>query len=152
MDTRSISEEYTVIAQELIQKEDALAHIRDSNVQIIYLASEHEKKSGKKLVFGQCEKIPEKYRWSVPCDFTITVFQPNVERFTDEQIRILLFHELLHIGIEFDGNEEVYSVIPHDIEDFEEIIGRYGMRWADDEIGETERVRARTLLNDEESE
>ena len=152
MDTRSISEEYTQIAYELIQNEDALEHIRDSNVQIIYLASEHEKKSGKKLVFGQCEKVPEKYKWAVPCDFTITVFEPNVERFTPEQIRILLFHELLHIGIEYDGNEEVYSVIPHDIEDFEEIIGRYGMRWTDDEIGEAKGAGGGSLFDDEEGE
>lgn len=152
MDTRTISEEYTQIAHELIQNEDSLAHIRDSNAQIIYLSSEHERKSGKRLVFGQCEKIPEKYKWAVPCDFTITVFAPNVERFTDEQIRILLFHELLHIGIEQDGNEEVYSVIPHDIEDFEEILNRYGMRWTDDEIGEAKRVGGGTLLDDEEGE
>ena len=131
MDVRTINERYTEIAAELIQEEPILAEIRDSNVQIVYLSSEHEKKSGRKLVAGQCEKVPEKYRWAVPCDFTITVFEPNVERFTEEQIRILLLHELMHVQITKDGNEEVYSVRPHDVEDFREIIERYGMDWGD---------------------
>ena len=131
MDVRTINERYTEIAAELIQEEPVLAEIRDSNVQIVYLSSEHEKKSGRKLVAGQCEKVPEKYRWAVPCDFTITVFEPNVERFTEEQIRILLLHELMHVQITKDGNEEVYSVRPHDVEDFREIIERYGMDWGD---------------------
>ena len=131
MDNRSVNEKYAEVARELIQTEPSLAHIRDSSVTIIYLSSEHEKKQGQKLICGQCERVPEKYRWAVPADFTITVFEPNVERFTDHQIRILLLHELLHVGIEKDGNEEVYSVRPHDVEDFREIIERYGMNWGD---------------------
>lgn len=128
-DLRTMNERYAEIGTELIQAEPELKYIADSNVTIIYLSSEQEKKSNGKLIFGQCEKVPDKYKWAVPCDFTITVFEPNVERFTDEQIRILLFHELLHVGIELDGNEEVYSIVPHDIEDFRLIIDRYGMDW-----------------------
>lgn len=131
MDKRSINEKYAEVARELIQTEPSLEPIRDSSVTIIYLSSEHEKKQGSKLIYGQCERVPEKYRWAVPADFTITIFEPNVERFTDHQIRILLLHELLHVGIEKDGNEEVYSVRPHDVEDFREIIERYGMDWGD---------------------
>ena len=131
MDKRSINEKYAEVARELIQTERSLEPIRDSSVTIIYLSSEHEKKQGSKLICGQCERVPEKYRWAVPADFTITVFEPNVERFTDHQIRILLLHELLHVGIEKDGNEEVYSLRPHDVEDFREIIERYGMDWGD---------------------
>ena len=74
--------------------------------------------------------MPDKYKWSIPADFIITVFEPNVENFTEEQIRILLFHELLHIGIEEDGNEEKYYVRPHDLEDFKLIIERFGIEWS----------------------
>ena len=152
MDIRTINEDYAQIAQDLIDTEETLAYIRESEVSIVYLSSEHEKKGNRKLVFGECEKVPDKYKWAVPCDFTITVFEPNVERFTDKQIRILLLHELLHIGIERDGNEESYSVNPHDIEDFEEIISRYGMRWTDDAVGEAEGIRARHPDDDEAGE
>lgn len=129
MDTRTINDGYALIAQELIDTEGCLEYIRESNATIVYLSSDLEKKSKGKLVCGECEKIPEKYKWAVPCDFTITVFEPNVERFTDEQIRILLLHELLHVGIDRDGNEESYSVKPHDVEDFREVIERYGLDW-----------------------
>ena len=82
-----------------------------------------------KSVFGQCEKVPDKYKWSVPCDFTITIFEPNVERFTEEQMRILILHELMHVGVLKDGNEENYFIRPHDIEDFRTIIEKYGLDW-----------------------
>lgn len=129
MDTRTINDGYALIAQELIDTEECLEYIRESNATIVYLSSDLEKKSKGKLVCGECEKIPEKYKWAVPCDFTITIYEPNVERFTDEQMRILIFHELLHVAITKDGNKESYSVNPHDIEDFNEIIDRFGLDW-----------------------
>lgn len=131
MENRYISEKYTEIGERLIREKKELSQIAESDVDIIFLESDAEKKSGGKIVNGQCEKVPDKYKWAVPCDFTITVFQPNVERFTDKQIEILLLHELLHVGIEKDGNEEKYFVVPHDIEDFELIITQYGMSWSD---------------------
>jgi len=132
MDKREISTEYAEIGQELILTEDVLDYIRDSAVTIMYLSSENEKKEHGKKVFGQCEKVPDKYKWAVPCDFTITLFEPNIERLTEEQIRILILHELLHVGIEKDGNEEKYHVVPHDVEDFRHIIDRFGIDWSEE--------------------
>ena len=131
MDNRTISEEYTEIGQRLIDTDPALEYIRDSQVSIKYLSSEHEKVEKGRTVCGQCEKIPVKYKWAIPCDFTITIFEPNVERFTEEQKEILILHELLHIGIDIDGNEEIYRINSHDIEEFKLIIDRYGMEWND---------------------
>lgn len=130
MDTRRINEEYAKIGAELIETEDALQYIKNSNASIVYLSSEHKKTGGHKIIHAQCEKIAEKYKWGIPTDFTITVFEPNVEKFTEEQMRILLFHELLHIGIEIDDDgEESYSCVPHDLEDFKLIIDRFGTDW-----------------------
>lgn len=131
MDKREISTKYKEVAEDLINTEPKLSHIKDSEVKIVYLSSEHCKKEGNKYVAGQCEKIPEKYKWAIPSDFSITVFEPNVERFTEEQIKILLFHELLHIGIDIDGNEEKYYIVNHDVEDFKEILNRFGMDWSE---------------------
>lgn len=130
MDSRALKPEYEAIARRLIETRESLQAIRNSNVRIAFLSSEHSLKKAGKTVFGQCEKIQEKYKWAIPYDFTITVFEPNVERFTDEQIERLLHHELLHVGIEKDGNEEKYRNIPHDIEDFEEILACYGLDWS----------------------
>lgn len=131
MDNRKINRYYSEIADELIHMEPSLQHIMNSNVTIIYLESDYAKTSKGKLVFGQCEKIQDKYKWRIPADFTITVFEPNVEKFTDDQIRILLHHELLHVGIDkkADGSES-YSIVDHDIEDFKLILDKYGTDWS----------------------
>lgn len=129
-DIRTINKDYEKIAKDLINTEDALEYIRDSNVRIVYLSSEQKKTNERKLVLGQCEKVADKYKWGIPCDFTITVFEPNIETLSDEQIRILLFHELLHVGIVDNGNgEETYQINPHDLEDFKLIIDRFGTEW-----------------------
>lgn len=130
MDNRIINEKYADIAAELIENEEALEHIKNSQATITYLSSEKKKVADGKITFAQCEKVPDKYKWGIPCDFTITVFEPNVENFTDEQIKILLFHELLHVGITLKDGKEYYSTLPHDLEDFKLIIDRFGTDWA----------------------
>lgn len=131
-DKREINEEYAMIAADLINNSPHLEYIRVSKATIIYLSSHQKKTSKGKIVYAQCERIPEKYKWGIPCDFTITVFEPNIEKMTPEQIRILLYHELLHIGIDLDSNtgDETYSVRPHDLEDFKLIITLFGPEWA----------------------
>lgn len=130
MDNRIINEKYADIAAELIENEEALEHIKNSQSTIIYLSSEKKKVSDGKIIHAQCEKVPDKYKWGIPCDFTITVFEPNVENFTDEQIKILLFHELLHVGINQKDGRETYSTLPHDLEDFKLIIDSFGTDWS----------------------
>lgn len=136
-DVRSINEEYAKIGQELIDTEEILEYIKDSEARIIFLSSEQKKMQNGKIVFAQCEKVAEKYKWGIPCDFTITVFEPNCEDLTPEQLRILIFHELLHCCIKFnDKGEEVYSINPHDLEDFKYIIDRFGTDWIQQDDGE----------------
>lgn len=131
MDTRKINEKYAEIGRELIETEDALVDIANSQATIVYLSSEHKKSGSGKIVHAECEKVSEKYKWGIPCDFTITVFEPNVEKFTEEQLRILILHELLHIKIEFcEDGSEIYGTYPHDLEDFKLIIDRYGTDWS----------------------
>lgn len=128
MENRIICKEYARIGAELIETEPELAYIRDSDVSIVYLSSDLQKRDSKVTeTLGQCEKIQSKYKWGIPCDFTITLFEPNTEGLDDEQLRILIFHELLHIGIDFDGKT---FVRPHDLEDFKVIVDRYGTDWA----------------------
>lgn len=136
METRTINDKYTQIGYELIREEKALENIAHSMADIIFLSSDKAKTSRGKLIHAECEKISDKYKWGIPCDFTITVFEPNVERFTDQQIKILLFHELLHVGIEFNQNgKETYFIKPHDLEDFKIIIDKYGTSWSEIEGG-----------------
>lgn len=128
-ETRTINEEYAGIGAELIETEPELRYIKNSDVKIVYLSSDLKKEASKVTeTLGQCEKVQDKYKWGIPCDFTITVFEPNIEHFTLEQLRILIFHELLHVGIDAKEN---YFCNPHDLEDFKVIIDRYGTDWAE---------------------
>ena len=131
MDNRVIREEYAEIAKEIIETEESLTDIANSKATIIYLGSDNPKTSKGKAVFGECERVQDKNKWAIPADYTITVFEPNIVGFSREQLRILLFHELLHIKIDFeeDGSEK-YSTKPHDYEDFKEIIDRFGTDWS----------------------
>lgn len=131
METREKSAVFEEIAQKLIDTAPELAYIKNSQVRIVYLVSNQAKKTGAKVVHGECEKIPAKYRWAIPADFSITLFAPNNEHMSAKQFEILLFHELLHIGIEpADDGGETYSIVPHDLEDFKTIIDKYGTDWS----------------------
>lgn len=96
------------------------------NVKIAWLASDKAKSTNGKIIHAECSKVTEKYDWCCPYDFTITVYEPNVSRFNEEQIKILLEHELMHIGIE---GQRMY-IVPHDAEEFTEIIRKYGIDWS----------------------
>lgn len=131
-DNRRINEEYAKIGQELINTEDALIDIRNSQATIIYLESDYDKMDKGRIVYGQCERVADKYKWGIPADFTITLFAPNVEDKSPEAIRRIIFHELLHVGIKFnDDSTESYSINPHDIEDFKLLIDRWGTDWSE---------------------
>lgn len=126
MDARTINEEYTEIMEEVLEENPELEILRYADINIIVLSSTHSKKSKGKKVLGQCEKVQDKYKWGIPCDFTITFFEPNIIGMTYEQLKMLMFHELLHIGID----EDKYFIKPHDLEDFKLIIDKFGTDWA----------------------
>lgn len=130
-DLRRISDYYTKLAKQVLDENEELNYISELGITIIYLVSDQEKKSKGKVVLGQCEKVADKYKWGIPCDFTITLFDPNLRYLTEEQIKRVLFHELLHVGINKNGS---LYVKPHDLEDFKLIIDKFGTDWAKPEI------------------
>lgn len=123
------SERYKRIAERLIATEPTLADIRDSGVKIAYLSSDEEKKKNRKMILGQCTKVSPQYAWCCPYDFFITIFEPNILSLNRKQIKILMLHELRHIGIDNDGDEPSFYIYPHDREDFDDIIERFGLTW-----------------------
>lgn len=132
MEHRAINDNYRKIAEELIESEPELAYIKDSRVKITYLESDQCKKNGPdRYVLGECEKVAAKNRWAITSDFTITIYKNNCIGLSPEQIRMVLNHELLHVGIELGADgDEIYTVRKHDLEDFKIIIDKYGTDWA----------------------
>lgn len=66
MDIREISEEFAEIGHEVIDNEESLIDLKNSHATIIYLTSENKKMAKGKKVCAECEKVPDKYKWSVP--------------------------------------------------------------------------------------
>lgn len=124
MDSRHVSEYYAELANKVVEEHEELSYLKNAPITVIFLESSHAKKGKGKATLGQCEKVQEKNKWGIPADFTITIFAPNVAGMTEDQLKILLFHELLHIGRDYE------SVTPHDLEDFKVIVDRYGVDWA----------------------
>lgn len=132
-ETRALSEHYAELGQRLVGTEPLLARVRDSRATICYLGSDYAKRSKGRTVFGECERVASKNQWAIPADFLIVVYEPNCEGMDDEHLSRLLFHELLHVGIDAgEDGEERYSVRPHDLEDFRECVDRWGVDWISD--------------------
>lgn len=128
----SISEEYEKLAETVIDEHPDLHWIRSAGISIGYLESDQEKKGSVGLILGQCSLVKELYQPYCPHDFLITIFLPNVAGLNENQKKILLYHELLHVDMSEINGEPKYHVAPHDVEDFETIINRYGLHWAGD--------------------
>lgn len=129
-----IAPEYEERAERVISEHSDLAWIENEGVRIAYLASDKEKKSHRRPVCGQCVKVTNLFKALTPYDFLIVIYEVNTEGFTDEEMDILLYHELLHIGM-YDKGE--YTTNPHDINDFDAIVRKYGLFWAEGGLRET---------------
>lgn len=150
-DIRTISEEWANIGNDVISSEEELNDVRFSKVSIVYLTSEHKKTKNGEIVCAQCEKVADKYKWAIPADYTVTVFLPNVEGFSDTQKYALMFHELLHIDIGMkDDGSETYSIKDHDLKDFKVIIDRYGVAWnVPNAVTEDDMSKSRERIGDD---
>ena len=129
-ENRWLNEEYAKIGQRLIDNDEYLTSVKNGSATIVYLSSDYAKKSHGKPVYGECEKVASKWKWSVPADFTITVYEPNVAEMDEGKLQVVIYHELLHVGISYDkdGNE-VHSIVPHDINEFTAVAERFGIDW-----------------------
>lgn len=130
------SKEYRLIANRIIrERASEFEIIKDYGIKIAYLVSDEEKRKNRKIVCADCTQVPEKWKWCCKYDFLITVYEPNVETFTEEQKEILMLHELKHVGVVETGNVPKYYVVPHDVEEFYSIIREYGINWDTSEQG-----------------
>lgn len=101
---------------------DCMPDLKD--VRIAYMKCDKPKKNGKKIVLADCEKLSDKVSELTGIDFVIT-FYADAEGLTMVGHRILMQHELLHIG--WDGEHK--SIVQHDVDEFRWIIEKYGLDW-----------------------
>lgn len=98
--------------------------IKEWNIKIGYVISQ-ERKSGKKIVYADCRKVQEVFRAYLPFDFILTFYEQNTGMLNENQQKVLMLHELRHIGMGDRG----LTIVPHDIEDFSDILEKYGLDW-----------------------
>lgn len=125
------SDEYQELAEEVIDEHEELHWLKCADVRIDYISSVKKRKSKGKPVLGECQLVKEIYKLYCPYDFLIIIYEPNIEGLSLNQIKILLYHELLHVGVSEISGEPQYSINPHEVEDFRAIINKYGVDWAD---------------------
>lgn len=120
---------YAELGKDVIRSTPSLWWIAETDVRVGFLRSFKEKVKSGKYVLGECIKVSEVYEPFCPFDFLIVFYEENIVGLTEQQLRILMHHELLHIGFDEKDGELKYRIAPHDIEEFKEIADRYGLYW-----------------------
>ncbi len=124
------SEEYKEIGERLLKDLPEFQTVREAEPKIAFLVSDEEKKKNRQIIFGDCNLVSQRYKWCCPYDFFIVIYELNVTGygFDEKQKETLIRHELHHIGVDLDGNETKYYIVPHDVEEFWHIINDCGLR------------------------
>lgn len=120
-----ISTELKELGDKVIAEFPEFNPIAESGCRIAYQYADKEKKSGGKTVYADTTKVSDKMKAIAPYDFLITFYKPSCATLDDKKKKTLMRHELKHIGVK-DGK---FSIVPHDVEDFEEILKEQGMNW-----------------------
>lgn len=121
-----LSKTMEVLAEKVIDEhKEEFQELIDGKYYIAYLISDQAKKSNGCIVRGECALVPSKYKWTCNYHFTITFYMPHIKELTQEQLEILMWHELKHAGLDKDKP----YIKPHDLIDFKEIVDLYGPYW-----------------------
>lgn len=121
------------LAQKCINKYEKLEMVKfyEKDVKIGFQWSEEEKVKNGKVIFGDCEKVKNKLKEFTDYDFIIT-FYASAHNMSEKAQELLMYHELRHIGISVDECGDMkFSIIPHEIEDFLDIVEENGLNWCE---------------------
>ncbi len=115
------------LGEKLIDAMPELGIIREFDAKIGYVRSYEAKTSKGMTINAECRKVTGSYTAYLPFDFIVTFFEPNMDYMTENQQKILMLHELRHIGV----GEKGLRIEPHSVEDFRDILHRFGIEWND---------------------
>jgi len=120
-----IADDWKELGERLITALPELRIPRDYKAKIEYLRSYEMKKEKGRLLYAECKRITGIYEAYLPFDFVIVCYEPATATLSDNQKKVLMLHELRHAGV----NKAGFCITPHDIEDFADILTRYGLQW-----------------------
>lgn len=114
----NVSSEWQEIADALIQKFPiALGHVEIDKVLFLNEDSKTPKK------YADTRNVPYPFNFITDYKYIIIFYANNIQAMTPSQKHMLCFHELLHIDESFE------KLRKHNIEDFRELISRWGINW-----------------------
>lgn len=121
-----VADDLRELGEKVIMAMPELHIIPDFNIRVGYVRS-HEAKQGKgnKAIMADCRKVNGTYTAYLPFDFIVTFYEPNTYHMSENQKKILMLHELKHIGV----GEKGFKIEHHDVEDFVDILYRFGIEW-----------------------
>lgn len=118
------------LAEQVMDKYPEFDVLKATAVSIAYQVSDKSKTTNGKRVYAETTKVPEKFKAIVNCDFIIT-FYVEPDDLAPEKLELLMYHELKHVG--YNPSSGSCKIIPHDVEDFSDIIVKHGFNWIDDQ-------------------
>jgi len=150
----SPAEEVAEVARDLIDGD----HTHLSTVRVEYVfASEPLKEKGK-IVWGRAKKVGGLNAWlaagtrkhdaSQPEEFfVIEICKRTWDQLDDKSRKALVDHELTHCEVDLDTSK--LSIRPHDLEEFNSIVRKYGLWRADVKLF-VDSVKQKQLFDDGE--
>jgi len=108
------------IAEELISNYHS--HLEGANIGFLF--RDEPIVSMGKIVMGQASKFPVKMQPYVSLDFLIWIAEESWHQLGYTQKLALIDHELCHCA--YNEDKDTWTMRKHDVEEFNEIIERYG--------------------------
>lgn len=134
-DKYKADEQLLKLAFEVLENDEALTELaekyRHQEFTFNTLSSTISKTKNGKITYGECFKENDRNKCFSNADFIIVIYAEGM-KLPAENLKRLLLHELLHIGVE----EKRKYIIPHDYADFKLLIDRYGTDWIGENIAE----------------
>lgn len=124
-----LNDEIRALGELVISEHPELAHLNHpvAPCRIAYMYSDKNKLHHGQTTFADATKVNEMMQALTGYNFVITFYSTVVEDLPRDTLKILMYHELLHIG--YDPETAKCWLVPHDVEDFECIIAQYGTGW-----------------------
>ncbi|MES0334749.1 MAG: putative metallopeptidase [Candidatus Magnetobacterium sp. LHC-1] len=114
------------LAYAIISKREDLQWILEYELEDkIGFVKSYEQKKTNSIVFADCRKVSGPFKAFVPYEVLITTYPP-FEHLTPNQQKIVIWHELKHIGWSDEGTVKLND---HDVKDFYIILKKYGIDW-----------------------
>ena len=117
------------MAKLLLNKIPDLFDIRDTVGidNIGFVTSYVNKNYSNKKKYADCKRVSSSFKAFIPYKYIITFYDYNTALLSDNQKKLLMYHELKHIDPEG-------GLKRHDVEDFEKILREYGFDYLEEGV------------------